>query len=412
VSTVGSDYAELLIGIRAAGLLDRRPAYYAVRIAANVALIAGGWSVFVLLGDSWWQLLTAVYLAVVFTQSGFLGHDAGHRQIFRSRRANQVVGLVYGNVAIGLAFGWWVDKHHRHHAHPNQEGLDPDIAGDNLVFTDGQARGRRGAGRLFARYQAHLFFPLLLLEGVALHIASVQALSRSTYRGRGREALLLGLHFVAYLTAVAWVLSPLKAVVFVVVQQGLFGLYLGCAFAPNHKGMPILRAEDDTDFLRRQVLTSRDVRGNWLVDILLGGLNYQIEHHLFPSMPSASLRRAQPLIRAYCLGHGLPYVETGLVDSYRQALGHLHTVGRSGHPSADVSVYPPDSSCSNGVGLSNGSTGARDSRAATSEASSPAARVIRPARAPVVDALLVDESPAPQSSAAANTAVGTTTARR
>jgi fatty acid desaturase len=96
--------------------------------------------------------------------------------------------------------------------------------------------------------------------------------------------------------------------------------------------MPILAEDDDTDFLRRQVLTSRNVRGGWLVDFLLGGLNYQIEHHLFPSMPRASLRRAQPIVRAHCRRHGLPYVETSLFDSYRQALHHLHTAPRGGQP--------------------------------------------------------------------------------
>jgi fatty acid desaturase len=227
-----------------------------------------------------------------------------------------------------MAFGWWVDKHHRHHAHPNTDGLDPDISGDNIVFTAAQARRRCGAGRLLARYQAYLFFPMLLLEAVSLHVASLRAVCRSGYRQRGREALLLGLHAAAYLTTVLVVLSPLHALAFIAVQQGLFGLYLGCSFAPNHKGMPILAADDDADFLRRQVLTSRNVQGNWLVDLLLGGLNYQIEHHLFPNMPRAALRRAQPIIRAYCLEHGLPYVETSLAESYRQALHHLHTVGR------------------------------------------------------------------------------------
>jgi fatty acid desaturase len=328
----GSDYAELLARVRRAGLLERRRTNYAVRIAVNAAMFVAGWTAFVLLGDSWWQLVTAGYLAVVFAQTGFLGHDAGHRQIFRSRRGDQLVGLSHGNLAIGLAFGWWVDKHHRHHAHPNQQGLDPDISDGAVAFTDAQARGRRGAGRLLARYQAYLFFPMMLLEAVSLHVASVRAVSRSTYRQRGREALLLGVHAVAYLTAVIVVLSPLQALAFVVVQQGLFGLYLGCAFAPNHKGMPILAQDDARDFLRRQVLTSRNVRGGWLIDFLLGGLNYQIEHHLFPSMPRASLRHARPIVRAHCLKYGLPYIEVSVFDSYRQALGHLHTVGRSGQP--------------------------------------------------------------------------------
>ncbi len=329
----GSDYAELLTRVRAAGLLDRRPGYYAVRITITAVLFAAGWLAFVLIGDSWWQLATAAFLAVAFTQAGFLGHDAGHRQIFRSRRANDVIGLLLGNLGIGMAFGWWNDKHRRHHAHPNTKGLDPDITGETIVWTPDQVAGRRGFSRFMARHQGYLFFPMLLLEALALHVASVQALMRPDYRHRVQEGLLLGVHAAAYLGAVMLVLSPLRALVFVVVQQGLFGVYLGCSFAPNHKGMPMLSADDDSDFLRRQVLTSRNVHGGRLVDFLLGGLNYQIEHHLFPSMPRPSLRRAQPLIRAYCRQHGLPYVDSSLFGSYRQAVRYLHDVGRS--PSRD-----------------------------------------------------------------------------
>jgi fatty acid desaturase len=335
----GSDYADLLARVRQAGLLDRRRGYYAVRITVNALMLAVGWGAFVLLGDSWWQLGTAAFLAVVFTQTGFIGHDAGHRQIFRSRRANDLAGLLHGNLGIGMAFGWWIDKHHRHHAHPNQEGLDPDITGESIVWTDEQARRRRGLGRFLARHQGYLFFPLLLLEALALHVASVQALFRQGYRHRVREGMLLAAHGAAYFGAVFLVLSPVRALVFVVVQQGLFGVYLGSSFAPNHKGMPILSADDDRDFLRRQVLTSRNVRGGWLVDFVLGGLNYQIEHHLFPSMPRPALRQAQPMIRAYCQQHDLSYEETSLLRSYRQALRYLHDIGRG-----EGSPAPADSS--------------------------------------------------------------------
>jgi fatty acid desaturase len=135
-------------------------------------------------------------------------------------------------------------------------------------------------------------------------------------------------HAVAYLTAVFLILSPLTALIFILVHQALFGLYLGCAFAPNHKGMPALSATEATDYLRRQVLTSRNVRGHWFTDFALGGLNYQIEHHLFPSMPRGNLRHSQHLVRAFCDSHGVAYLETGPIASYAQALRHLDTVGR------------------------------------------------------------------------------------
>jgi len=329
VSTRGSEFAELMRRVKAAGLLRHRPGYYLTKIAVTGGLLLAGWVGFVVLGDSWWQIAVAAFLAAVFAQLGFIGHDAGHRQVFRSKRANYLVGLVHGNLAIGLSYGWWVDKHNRHHANPNQEDKDPDIDIGALAFTDGQARAKRGpVTRFIARHQRYLFFPLLLLEAAQLHQSSVKALFDRRLRHRTWEAVTLGLHIAGYLSAVLLVLSPMKALVFLAVQQALFGLYLGCAFAPNHKGMPMLAAGDRTDFLRRQVLTSRNVRGSRLVDFALGGLNYQIEHHLFPSMPRPHLRRAQPLVKAFCREHDVSYCETSLVRSYAEALRHLHDVGR------------------------------------------------------------------------------------
>jgi fatty acid desaturase len=326
----GSEFADLMRGVKAAGLLDRRRRHYLARILVTGGLLAAGWTAFVVLGDTWWQLAIAAFLAVMFTQVGFIGHDAGHRQIFRSKRADYLTGLLHGNLVIGLSYGWWVDKHNRHHAHPNQEEKDPDIDIGVLAFSAEQGRTKRGrVSRFIARRQGYLFFPLLLAEAVQLHVCSIRALTRRGLHHRSWEALLLGLHVAGYLTAVLLVLSPVKAVVFIVVHQALFGLYLGCSFAPNHKGMPVLAAGDRTDFLRRQVLTSRNVRGNWLVDLGLGGLNYQIEHHLFPSMPRPNLRHAQPLVRAFCLRHGVAYCETTLLRSYAQAVRHLHDVGRA-----------------------------------------------------------------------------------
>jgi fatty acid desaturase len=322
-----SEYTQLSRQIKQAGLLERRHRWYAAKIGLNLALLAAGWVAFAVLGESWWQLVTAAFLAVVFTQLAFVGHDAGHRQIFRSRRANDLVGLVHANLLLGVSYDWWVGKHNRHHSNPNHEDLDPDISITALAFTDDQASSKHGLVRLIARYQGWLFFPLLLLEAAHLHLASIKATLQGSGRTNAVEGLLLLAHVAAFVAVLVLVLSPLQALAFVVIQQGLFGLYLGCSFAPNHKGMPTLTEADELDFLRRQVLTSRNVRGSRLVDFVLGGLNYQIEHHLFPNMPRPNLRRAQPLIRAFCQQHGLDYTEASLVGSYAEAVRHLHAVG-------------------------------------------------------------------------------------
>jgi fatty acid desaturase len=334
----GSEYAELSRAVKEAGLLKRRPAYYCVKISLNLLLLSAGWTVFAILGHSWWQMLVAAFLAVMFTQTAFIGHDAGHRQISGSRRTDDLIGRVHGNLLIGLSYGWWIAKHNRHHAHPNQVGRDPDIAGRAIAFTADQASSRPRIGAWLARGQAWLFFPMLLLEGLNLHLAGIRALrDRRTTRAKLAEAGLLAAHIGGYLAALFLVLSPPQAIAFLAVHQGLFGIYMGSSFAPNHKGMPVSSQDDKIDYLRSQVLTSRNIRGGWLTDFALGGLNYQIEHHLFPSMPRPSLRHAQATVRAFCARRGVSYCETGLVASYAQVLRHLHTAGR---PGARISIKP------------------------------------------------------------------------
>jgi len=325
----GSDYAGLSRAVRAAGLLERTPFRYALRTLVTLAFFAAGWWSLVAFGASWWSLVSAAVLGLASTQVAFLGHDGGHQQVAATRAGNTAVGLIAGNLLTGLSIGWWVDKHNRHHANPNKEDHDPDIGEGVLAFTTAQAAQRSGpVARAITRNQAVLFFPLLILEGLNLHVASVSFLRKTSSRKfRRTEILFLTIHGVCYLGGVFAVLPPVQALAFIAVHQAVFGLYMGCSFAPNHKGMPIIGASEKVDYLRRQVLTSRNVRGGWLVDQLLGGLNYQIEHHLFPNMPRGNLRRAQRLVREYCNAHRITYTETSLVSSYVIALRYLHSLG-------------------------------------------------------------------------------------
>ena len=91
--------------------------------------------------------------------------------------------------------------------------------------------------------------------------------------------------------------------------------------------MPILEKDTSMDFLRRQVLTSRNVKAHPLTDFWYAGSNYQIEHHLFPTMPRNHLHRAQQLVKAYCVSHSIPYCETNVLQSYREILQSLNEVG-------------------------------------------------------------------------------------
>jgi len=324
-TTAGSDFAALSRRVTAQGLMTRRPGYYALRLTAVALMFIGGWTAFFLIGSSWWQLAVAAWLAITFAQMALVAHDLAHRQVFRTKRPSEIAGRLVGNLGIGMSYGWWMDKHTRHHNNPNHDDLDPDVSPEVLIWATESALGRRGLKGFITRHQAGLFFPLLTLLGIDLKVSSVKALHNGTVKRRGLEGGLLILHAAVYLSALLIVLSPLQAVAFFLVHQALFGVYLGMTFAPNHKGMP--HPTGTEDFLRKQVVTSRNVRGGWLVNTALGGLNYQIEHHLFPGMPSPNLSKAQPIVQAYCAEIGVPYEQAGLIESYRQALRHLHEVG-------------------------------------------------------------------------------------
>jgi len=323
--TTGSDFAELNRRVNALGLMERRPAYYALRMTIVGLMVAAGWAAFFLIGSSWWTLLVAVFMAVAFAQLALVSHDLAHRQVFRTKGPSAIFGRIAGNLGIGMSYGWWMDKHTRHHSNPNHDDLDPDVAPEVLIWATKSALGRRGFAAFVTRHQAGLFFPLLTLLGIDLKVSSVKAIRAGVVKRPALEATLLAVHAATYLSVLFLVLSPLQAIAFVVVHQALFGVYLGMTFAPNHKGMP--HPTGDEDFLRKQVVTSRNVRGGWFVDVALGGLNHQIEHHLFPGMPSPNLPKAQPIVEQYCAEIGVPYEKTGLIDSYRQALRHLHEVG-------------------------------------------------------------------------------------
>lgn len=324
----GSEFTPLLRDVKRQDLLARRTGWYARTIAVNALGLAAVVTGMALVGDSWWVLALAPVLAVLCARTAFIGHDAGHAQISADRATNRRIGLLHGNLLLGMSFAWWNDKHNRHHANPNHIDKDPDVAADVLVFTSEQAAVRTGFRGRLTRHQAWLFFPLTLLEGLALKLYGFQHLRRQSGRERLVDGALLVAHLVWYVTLLLGTMPLTHALAFAAIHQALFGLHLGMAFAPNHKGMDMPGADGEKwGHLRRQVLTSRNVRGGLLTDWFLGGLNYQIEHHLFPSMPRPHLRLAQSMVKAHCRDLGIPYTETGLVDSYRQALRHMHEVG-------------------------------------------------------------------------------------
>ena len=322
-------YAQLKRQVSECGLLKRRPRNQITPTAGSVLLllvIAGGVT---LTRGSWWALWWTAPAALLFGQLGFLAHDAVHNQMFTGRRANYSVSVVLFNLCLGGSRGWWADKHNAHHAQPNRLGADPDIEGGVVALSDEEAQQARGFTRFMVRRQAATIAPLLSLSVLQIHAYSAAFLACRRLRHARTEFGLMAAHYTLYLGGLTLAFGVAHGLLFAAVHQLLLGLYLGGAFLPNHIGMPVLTPDAEVDFLHRQVVTARNIRGGRITDYLFGGLSTQVEHHLFPTMPRRNLRKAAPIVRRFCAQQGIEYRETSPWAAYRQVFHHLRTVARA-----------------------------------------------------------------------------------
>lgn len=321
-------YKQVSQVVRETGLLNRAGWFY-ILVAAGLAVALGGVVTgFILLGDSWFQLLMAGALGIILTQVAFLAHEAAHRQILSTGPANFRLARILAAGVVGISYSWWDSKHTKHHGNPNQVGKDPDIEVDTISFLETDAAKSRGLIKMITRRQGWLFFPLLTLEGLNLHYLGVKHLvSSKKAKGRWIELGLIALRFAVVLVPVFLLLPLGMAFAFMGVQLAVFGVYMGASFAPNHKGMPIIDPSARLDFFSKQVRTSRNIRGGWWATWLMGGLNYQVEHHLFPNMPRPHLSKAREVVRDYCAANDVPYTETSLGRSYAIVIQYLNRVG-------------------------------------------------------------------------------------
>lgn len=319
-------YGELKRLIRQKGLLDRQPAYYGFIILVTAGLLAFSLAALFVLNSLWMQALNAALLAFIFTQVSFIGHDVGHRQIFKSVRKNNVVGLICWNLLLGMSSRGFTYRHNLHHARPNVFDSDPDCDLHFLTFSEEQGKRRRGLSRSLIKHQVLLLPLLAFVPSIVLRISSANFLFRASKRFPSVEVALIAIHVVWYGGLLYYAIGLWPAILFIAVNQVLFGTYLASVIATNHKGMPMLEEGAKLDFLLQQLLTSRDIKSHRLTDFWFGGLNYQAEHHLFPSMPRNNLREAATIVKQFCHERFLPYCQVSTRQFYGELFDTLRTV--------------------------------------------------------------------------------------
>ncbi|MDZ7726837.1 MAG: acyl-CoA desaturase [Dehalococcoidia bacterium] len=322
------DYAALRRIVRSEGLLEPQDGYYTMKLVVGLSMFAAAIAIAIAASHPG-VILGAAVFAFASTQVALLSHDIIHRQAFRGKRLNIVLRHFIGNLVLGLSPSWWNNKHSQHHATPNHVDKDPDIQLPFLAFSQEQLAKRPRWLRPVIRFQAVVILLVFPLQVLSMHVTSFQHLVAQDAPRKSLQLTLLLAHFALF----GWLLTALGgwliASSFAVIYLGVFGFYNSSVFASNHKGMPVLGDDQELDFLREQVMTSRDVDGHPVTDFWYGGLNYQIEHHLFPTMPRNNLPRAREIVQQFCADRGIPYHSTTLAGAYKETLVHLHQQGTS-----------------------------------------------------------------------------------
>jgi fatty acid desaturase len=325
---MNGNYQELRRVLAEAGFFERQPAYYAVVISGTLLAFGACLWIFTWSSAAATIVITALLFAFVSVQLGFLMHDAGHGAIFARSWKNTAVGLVAGNLLTGVTYGWWAPHHSRHHAHPNHDDLDPDlpVLRVGLALSEDEAKRARGWKRLVVRHQVFLVPLYFSLEILTLKFLGLKFLLLERSPRRWLELATVVAHHAAYVWFLLHFLGPWWALTVAVIHHAVAGFHLSAVLMTNHVARPFASKVAPDPFVD-QVAPSRNVRTPAAFECFWGSLNHQIEHHLFPAMSRNKIRRALPIVRAFCVERGVEYEEVSFFECYRQILKHLHSVG-------------------------------------------------------------------------------------
>lgn len=301
-------YETLRAQAESQGLFERTRARYFLSVGAGIVGMLVSLYVVTLTDNVWLQFLNALLFVFSSIRVGTASHDLSHSMVFASEAANRNVGTVLWAFFVGMSGERWFAHHNEHHKHVNHVGFDPDV-GIPFVFSEKQFP-RRPTPRfpILYRWQHVTFWIALPFVYISYVTHSViYALVNPSLRNLV-EVVLISLHFIVLFSIALYFLPILVATVYLgtIILTG--GMYLGLIFAPNHKGMEEI-GPDEAEHWTQQITSTRNITPNAIVFFLYGGLNYQIEHHLFTDMSRFRLGKARVLVRDFCRKNNISYHE-------------------------------------------------------------------------------------------------------
>jgi len=272
--------------------------------------------------------LGAALIGFSFYMCGWTAHDYLHHGVLKNGQRQ----LVLWNNAIGFALGmwqgfvpgWWRARHNTHHLVTNERGNDPDIkTAPALTFVRNSAAAAKTLNAV-QRWQQYYYVPLMALLDVYWRLESIQYLTVRKLKDTWLEWSMMAIHYAV----LAWVFSGPEGIMWgwMMFMSLIRGFLTGIVVFATHYGEEHLDGGNHKMTLVEQTaLTSRNITGGYVINVLTGYISLQTEHHLFPMMPTAHLDKAQPLVRAFFKKHGLRYRESNLVECVKFNIAALDT---------------------------------------------------------------------------------------
>jgi fatty acid desaturase len=300
----------------------------------------------------YWGLLLIPITALFTTTLSMAGHEGVHASACNSRAGNISLAALVFPLFCGLSMEYWRDKHNvKHHAHPNVVNQDPDIHSWPLTFSQEEYEQSGKIRRFFQRnLQAYLFWPISLLVGHLMRWDGLKFLITHPFRNKKKrftklwalDSSLMLMHFFLWLGLPILLGVPWQITVgFYALLWALVGTYLTAIFIVGHAGRPIVTEYDEN--WRLQIETGRRIKTNKLTSFFFVGLDYQIEHHLLPSVSHFNLPKVAPIVKKYAEDRGWEYEEMGFFRALIHSTICLHRAWKTPSIQIDSSAALDDS---------------------------------------------------------------------
>lgn len=305
------------------------------RVLGELALFTGlaavGIVILVAFDDVTVKAVALVTLAVSMLGVSTNTHTSSHYATSESRSLNELLTYFGYPFFVGYSATFWWHKHLRvHHPAPNVIGLDGDA--DLLPFfalNTGELEGASKLRRMYYRVQWAVIPVAIFANSFNMQVAGWRHLIGALRDpGRRRPAhwfdlAALLLHWLVWIGVPMYVFPVDRALAFYVLRGGLFSYALFIAFAPAHfppEALFLDRDSKQVDPILLQTSTTVNFRAGWLGRLLCAGVDFQIEHHLFPGMSHVHYPAASRLVKAYCDAHGYPYRTLGWFEALMKSL--------------------------------------------------------------------------------------------